>query len=77
MIGLNRETHKWLQSLDLKVKNPKRSVLSVHQILFVEKIFAEIFITRDFANGLLVAQIFSRYFPNEIPVNLFYTGLNL
>ncbi|ORY46476.1 hypothetical protein BCR33DRAFT_715549 [Rhizoclosmatium globosum] len=49
---LARETYKWLQSLDLKVKNPKR----------------------DFANGVIIAEIFSRYFPNQLNIDLFYSG---
>ncbi|KAJ3233826.1 spermatogenesis-associated protein 4 [Chytriomyces hyalinus] len=49
---LQRETLKWLQSLDLQAKNPKR----------------------DFANGVLIAEIFSRYFPNQLNINLFYSG---
>ncbi|KAI9336746.1 hypothetical protein BDR26DRAFT_864491 [Obelidium mucronatum] len=49
---LSRETYKWLQSLDLKVKNPKR----------------------DLANGVVIAEIFSRYFPNQLNIDLFYSG---
>ena len=29
---------------------------------------------RDFANGILVAEIFNRYYPNELLLNLLYTG---
>ncbi|KAI8846163.1 hypothetical protein BC829DRAFT_434707 [Chytridium lagenaria] len=52
-MGFRRDTCKWLQSLDLKIKNPKW----------------------DFANGYLVATIFSRYFPNELQVDKFYCGM--
>ncbi|KAI8800992.1 hypothetical protein BJ742DRAFT_47775 [Cladochytrium replicatum] len=29
---------------------------------------------RDFANGFLIAEIFSRYYMHDLDVNLFYTG---
>jgi hypothetical protein len=29
---------------------------------------------RDFANGYLIALIFSRYYPNEIQIQTLYTG---
>ncbi|KAJ3068721.1 spermatogenesis-associated protein 4 [Podochytrium sp. JEL0797] len=52
MLSVSRETCKWLQSLDLRVKNPKR----------------------DLSNGVIVGEIFSRYFPNQLNIDLFYSG---
>ena len=79
---LPREMVKWIQTLDLSVviKNPRRFVqfykrsLSLFITLFFPFLYVNTKFYRDFANGFVIAEILSRYFPNEINTRSFDTG---
>ena len=66
MSGLSREILKWIQSLDLAhpIKNPKRYGCGNAFVDF----------HRDFANGFIVAEIFSKYYPSDVTMHSFDTG---
>ena len=75
---LPREMVKWIQTLDLSiiVKNPKRYYLflsssHIRLLLFIHLYFSSY---RDFANGFIIGEIFSRYFPSEINTRSFDSG---
>jgi hypothetical protein len=82
MSGLSRTVLKWIQGLDLTypVNNPKWFKFSlILNILYLNLInyIMNIYFQRDFCNGFLIAEIFSWYFPNDIRLNSFNTGLSL
>lgn len=71
---LPQEVYLWLQSLDLSyaIRSVKRYVLC-KIFVFVELIHLRPF-SSDFANGFLVAEAFSRYFPNLVSVHGYQNG---
>jgi hypothetical protein len=76
---LPREVLRWIQSLDLaySVKNVKRLIiipcLSSHSHFFPLSLSCH----RDFSNGFLVAEIFSRYYAKDIQMHSFDNGTAL
>ena len=74
--ALPRHLLKWVLSLDLTypIKHPKRFGDTVLPLLcpFVG-LMAEVwyYVCRDFANGFLVAEVLSKYFPDDVQMHSF------
>lgn len=73
MANLPRDVLKWLQTLDLSMTFLKPRQYVMKRVSYFEFDHE----TSDFANGYLIAEIFSCYYPGEFNVNLFSNGLSL
>jgi hypothetical protein len=76
MALLNREVLRWIQSLDLStsVKNARRFEL-LHR-LSSTVLCETTFQCRDLANGFLVAEILTRYYPTGLSSHSFENGVS-
>ena len=75
MAGLPREVIKWLQSLDLS--HPIRYVRRFYNILGFSPRVIILLTCRDFANGCLVAEILSWYYPQDVQLHSISNGTSV